>query len=174
MNDNHIVDSFLGDVHLSTIAMVYMAPIAVTGGAILSGYSAINYSYNKKDLKGLENQIDYLESWLADCSKVLEQQRLKDLSYEKSEDNLSQIGEEDVKIFDLPGEEELLDWFIISEELKACYDIGYNEKKYKKYYDKGILNDKLTKKYTDIGIKFVEKHFQEKGLQKIKKANSLN
>ena len=170
LGDNHMVDSVFGDVHSSTLAMMYMVPIALAGGAILSGYSAINYNCNKKDLRGLENQIDYLEELLIDCSKILDEQQLKNLFDEKFGDKVSEsVSEEDSKILKLPGEKELLDWLLISEELKACYDIGYNEKKYKKYYDKGILNDKLAKKYTDIGINFVEKHFQEKGPQKVKK-----
>lgn len=42
------------------------------------------------------------------------------------------------------------------------YDCGYNENKYIKYYQKGILNKKLLGRYTEYGVELIEDYLEDK------------
>lgn len=46
--------------------------------------------------------------------------------------------------------------------LSFCYDLGYNEDKYFKYYQKGKLDSYLGEFINEFGIQFANKHFEEK------------
>jgi len=42
------------------------------------------------------------------------------------------------------------------------YDCGYNEDKYTKYYQKGILDKKLLGRYTEYGVELIENYLEDK------------
>jgi len=53
--------------------------------------------------------------------------------------------------------------------LKFCYILGYNEKEFFKYYQKGILEKHLEKITNNYGIEYANQYFEEKGPKLVKK-----
>ena len=58
--------------------------------------------------------------------------------------------------------------------LLFCYDLGYNEEKYFRYYQKGKLNSYLGKSVNDAGIQIAKEHFEEKGSTLVKRKKYTN
>ena len=110
------------------------------------------YKRSKKG-KGIKNEIDYLTKELErQKEKLVELQNNKTKEF-KSKESYS------LKVDDLKKEKYADDFKRISEELNLYYNLGYKEKKYYRYYQKRLLDDKLKEKDSDI----VKEYFDDKG-----------
>lgn len=123
---------------------------------VINDYS--DYIKLIKEKKGIENQLDYLNKQI-----VKEKEKLKTLQKNKTKNN--EINEfKTVQISSLDDLRKLRD------HIGLLFDLGYNEKKYYKYFEEGKLDKKLSKCYNEKGIEVAKEYFEEKGptLVKIK------
>ena len=112
------------------------------------------YSNHKKSLKkekGINSQLEFLKKII-----ISEKEKLVKLKKEKTTDKENK----EFRIVEVDDIEKLK---LLKSWLKLVYDLGYNSKKYYKYYLQGKLDDKLGKYYTDAGIKVAKEYLEEKG-----------
>ena len=55
--------------------------------------------------------------------------------------------------------------------MNLLFDLGYNENKYYKYYEKGKLDKKLGKYYDEKEMEVTKEYFEEKGPTLVKRKN---
>ena len=151
--------SYIGNIYidqiLNLILTIFFFPI---GLALCLGFNA-KVNYIRKNVNGKLNQIKYLEAEINNIKKEIEELK-KDLTNSK-------LSNKEIKSYKLDQKEMLKAY---KNWLEIIYDLGYNEKKYLKYYQKGNLENKLKNYYEDEEIQLVKKHFDnKKSLRKILK-----
>lgn len=115
------------------------------------------YKNSIKIEKGINSELEFLKQQI-----VIEKQKLFKLQSEKIKNNTNNRFES-VEVNDLEKLRILKNW------LNLYYDLGYNEKKYYKYYLQGKLDNKLDKLYNNTEIQIAKKHLEEKGPILVKK-----
>lgn len=126
-------------------------------GAIFSLCEYIKEKKLVREQKGKETQLEYLEKDLEDLKEEIKQLKLDKTNSKKLEE---------FSISKVDSKEELKG---LREYLTFYYNLGYNEQKYFKYYQQGKVYDKLNRSITDLGIEFINNHFEEKGPTLVKK-----
>jgi len=124
-------------------------------------FSFIDYTNNKSEIKKEKGNISKLE--FLKNSLEEEKTKLKEL-ISKKEINNTTCKEEDFKVVEVDDKEVLKQ---LKATLNLYYNCGYNEKKYYKYHEQGILKEKLKKSYPEYDIEKVEEYLeknQEKNL----------
>lgn len=135
----------------------------ITGSLLCTPLVISNYSdYIKlvKEIKGIENQLDYLKKQMDK-----EQEKLEVL--EKNKTNNNEVNEfKTVQISSLDDLRKL------RKHINLLFDLGYNENKYYKYYEKDKLDKKLGKYYNEKQMEIAKEYFEEKGPTLVKKKNN--
>lgn len=101
--------------------------------------------------KGINCELNFLKSQI-----VKEKEALENLKKDKSKENES-TEFRTVKVDDLQRLKNLRNW------LSFYYDLGYNGKKYYRYYRQGTFDSKLQRYYNDSERQIAKKHMEEKG-----------
>lgn len=126
--------------------------------------SLANYFKEKRferDEKGKETQLEYLKKLLVEQKEDLEELKL-DKSNTKTSKDFSVSRVDDIEALKK-----------LKNYLSFYYNLGCNEEKYFKYYQKGKLDNHLARFMNEAGIYYANQHFEEKAptLVKRKKEN---
>lgn len=162
---NMIIEAvFFGSIKTMDLIGIIMSATFSPFGAF---YSLMLYKREKeidKEQNGKKIQLEYSKKELVQLKEEVEQLKLDKTNSKKTEE---------FYVSKVDSKEELKK---LRNYLVFCYNLGYNEQKYFKYYQQGKLDRYLEKTKTDAGIKFINKHFEEKGptLVKKKKQNKNN
>ncbi len=123
-------------------------------------FEAIYYNQYRKDKrkgKGINSELEFLKKQIID-----EKQTLENLKKEKKRNN----EDKEFRVVKVDDKKQLQ---TLKQYLNLYFDLGYNEKKYSKYYQQGKLDDKLKKRYTDTGIEIAKEYLGEKGPTLVKR-----
>lgn len=136
------------------VAIILVNLICIVGGLGISIFEYFEHKQIRKKIKGIDTELIYLK-------EILKQQK-EDLRVIKNKEIISNQKEEFItkKIDDKYEINNLKAW------MDFYYNLGYDEKKLLKYIRKGILDEKLKKDYTPVGIELVKEHFSDKKLVK--------
>ena len=136
---------------MSTAAFTnkFIFAICFVFGTYFSTLDYIDYKQKKKKIKGINTELLYLKEKL--------KQEKEDLEIIKNKNKEKKTKEEFVtkKIDDKYELNDLYEW------MNFYYSLGYDEKKLLKYIRKGILEKKLEKDYTPVGIEIIKEHFED-------------
>ncbi len=100
----------------------------------------------KKEKKGISNELNYLrERLLQEKDKLEELQQVKAKENPEKGFRITQVN--DKKILEM-----------LHGKIKLYYDCGYNGKKYYKYFKKGILEEKLSGKYSKEELEEIKRY----------------
>lgn len=154
---NEIIETIFGSMTFLTAMTISMVPLFTFVGLLISSLPFTNYLISKKTINGLNSEIEFLSKRLSK-----EKERLINLQNEKGKNKEEKIKQIDssMKVSDKEALEELKSY------LQLYYDCGYNGEKYSRYYMKGKLHNKLSRNYTDLGVRIIEEQIEEKGFQK--------
>ena len=134
-------------------AIVISIPIAICFLPLGAGTEFYRYKCYKKSLKeekGINSELNFLKKQIKKEKEKLES--LKQERTRKKEKTDFRV----VKVNDLQQLENLKNY------LQLYYDLGYNYKKYYKYFKKDKLAKKLEKDYTSRGIQLAMKYMENK------------
>jgi len=105
--------------------------------------SLVEYFKTKKSLKGLKRVKEFLEKELDDCkSKQKELEELKSYSIKKESLYNNRVVKMESESFKN----------VVDDLSKLHFDIGYNDKKYKKKVDYEVIKRKIEKIYIDSNL----------------------
>lgn len=153
------VDTIFGTMNKALLYDICLSPSLIATALI----DAVNYSRYKKDLKiekGINKELDFLKH-----SIVREKESLKKLKQSKTRDKENK----DFRVVEVNDEKALR---ILDGYSKLCFDLGYNEEKYHKYCQAGILDDKLRdQNYNEGAVELAVEYFEENGPTLVKKRN---
>lgn len=128
---------------------------------LIGGLSDINqFRYFKKDKNkgnGIAQELEYLKKRLEE-----EKQILSKLKEDKSK-YYTEMGYAPKKVDDINKLKALRD------RLSLLYDLGYNKQKYKRWYQQGILDEKLENNYSYDDIRIIKNHLKNKGKTLVKR-----
>ena len=145
------IDTVFGTVN---VALYHSLCTGVFGLPLASLVTIADY-LNYKDIvekgKGINSELEFLKNQIEK-----EKENLINLKDAKTNDNLS----EEI----LPKKvDDLQQLKILRNNLELFYDLGNNDKKYYRYYQKGKLDKKLHKKYGTVDVDLVKEYLQKKG-----------
>lgn len=152
--------SLFGTISRGTFLGLIATPLFAIPGSLLT--LAI-YSKEKgleQEQKGKETQLEYLKRNLVEQKENLEELKSDKTSSKEVE------GFYVSKVDNIEALKKLRNF------LSFYYDLGYNEEKYFRYYQKGKLDSYLGKFVNDAGIQFANQYFEEKGPTLVKKNNT--
>lgn len=138
-----------------------MTPLFSLMGAIMS----LEWRRQDKERiniqKGKEIELEYLRKELVEHKQYVEELK-------RDKTNSKKIDEFYIAPVDNVQSLRKLDTF-----LEFCHDLGYNEDKYFRYYQKGKLDDKIREFSNENGVQMANRHFEEKAsvLKKTRKIN---
>lgn len=144
-------------VSLSTIFSTIFIPI----GALVE---VVLYRQHKDFLKtadGVDSELEFLQKQLVDEKKELEQ-----LKEDKTRDR-------EVTTFRVVTVDDKQQINMLKNYLSFYFNLGYNIREYYKYYQQGLLEQKLKNSFTPDGIEAAKEYLEEKGptLAKTRKTN---
>ena len=131
-------------------------PMVVSTAGLASSFCLHSLAQNFiKDQKGTESELESLRKETKKQKEHLEELRQNKTNNKdiKDKDDFSFSKVNDIKILKA-----------LRTYLNFYYDLGYNEKKYLKYYQKGILQEKLGKHYnhSDLISQWAQEYFETK------------
>lgn len=139
-------------VSLSKMLTLFFCPVFTVIGGLMSYENYHFYKNKKKELNGKTTEVELLEKDLKE-----EKESLEILKQDKRKDKEEKIKNNPKQKID---NKTYLNYL---KDIRALYfDIGYNEQKYIKYYNKNKLNKKMKKYYSDESIEIIEKEIKEK------------
>ena len=159
---NNVVDTTLfGPMNLSDLLAISASSLLTIPGAL---FSKMEYSSQKDREKTKNGKKVQLES----LKKELDEQKEYLNELKKNKTNSNEKDDIHVKMIDSSNQLENLNNFS-----SLCFDLGYNEDKYFKYYQDGNLDKCLKNRTNDTGIEYANEYFKEKApsLSKMKKKN---
>ena len=143
--------SLFGTINSGTLLGLTTTSLFAIPGALLTIGLHLQEKEIEQKQKGKETQLEYLKRNLVEQKEILEELKSdKTNSKEREEFYVS-------KIDNIEALKKLRDF------LSFYYDLGYNEEKYFRYYQKGKLDSYLGKLTNDVEIQFANQHFEEKG-----------
>lgn len=148
-------------------AMAVTASMSICILPLCAGMELVEYHNHKSAIKkeqGINSELDFLNGQIE-----IERAILESLKQDKSRDNES-TEFRTVKIDDL---EQLQ---MLKSYLSLYFDLGYNGKKYYRYYQQGQLDRKLQKYYDEAERQIAKEYIEEKGPSLVlrKKKNDTN
>lgn len=138
-----------GQINLAMMASILSSIVFLPTGAFIDSYFYRSFKDSINRRNGTNNEIDFLRKHLEEQREILE-----NLQQEKSRDN-ENTEFRTVKIDDSQQLKELKRW------LNVYFDLGYNGKKYYRYYNKGILERKLNKIYSNDEINKAKEYLEK-------------
>lgn len=143
----------------------YSITAMVISGVIGVSFLGVEYLIDKlytKEEKGRQNQLQILRQ---DIKK--EKNELQKLKECKTKDKEKAQAVTNITIVNDTKEIDSLNSY-----LNAYYDLGYNDKKYSKYYKNGTLEEKLSSKYNEEEIDLVKNYIEENSPKLVKTLGS--
>ncbi len=134
-------------VSLSTIFSMIFIPIGALVDVAL-------YRQHKDFLKtadGVDSELEFLQKQLVDEKKELEE-----LKEDKTRDR-------EVTTFRVVTVDDKQQISLLKNYLSFYFNLGYNVRKYYRYYQQGLLDEKLKKSFTPDGIEAAKEYLEEKG-----------
>lgn len=159
--------SFMSGVR---IISKYMLGSLVFSSVFFGTFSLLMYSGSKDEIKmarGFESKLSILRKKLPEEKKKLEELQL---SKEKSVSDHSCINSNPIRI-KIEDKQVLKQ---LRDELSFYEYCGYYENKFVKDYQKGILDEKLRKNYSEDEIAQIHDYLEERGYQKSLKYDNHN
>ncbi len=155
------IDTVLGPMSKAMVASISISLFTIP---LYAGVTFITCSESIKNEQGINSELSFLSTQVEKEREVLET-----LQLDKSRDNES-TEFRTVKVNDLEQLKRL------KEYLNFYFDLGYNVKKYYKYYQQGRLDRNLPKNYGDTELQVAKQYMEEKGpsLTFKKKKNNTN
>lgn len=149
--DNALVDTIFGEMTMTNFLLRTMVPGFSFMGGLLSLIEYNSHKSFKKNRNG--------ERAKAEAAKVeLEGQKEK-LDKLKKDKTLSPENSKSFVKKDIDNEKIKQ---ITSNFLDFYYTVGYNEEKYLRYYEKGILDEKLERHFSDDAIDCIKEYLEDK------------
>lgn len=157
------VDTIFGPMSQAMAVSIPMSICIIPLGLGIELFTHSEYKNSIKKEKGINSQLAFLKQQIEK-----ERDELEGLKQDKSKTNES-TEFRTVKVDDLQQLK------ILREYLNLYFDLGYNGQKYYQYYQRGQLDRKLQKYYSDTGIQKAKDYLEEKGPSLVlKKKNSNN
>lgn len=149
--------SLFGTINSGTYLGLISAPLFAIPGSLMT--MAIHFKEKglEQKQKGKETQLEYLKRNL-----VEQKENLEELKSDKT-------NSKEVEGFYVSKVDNIEALKKLRNFLSFYYDLGYNEEKYFRYYQKGKLDNYLGKFVNDVGIQFANQHFEEKGPTLVKR-----
>lgn len=148
----------VGPISAESFVIIMLVPVAFVSGLGAFLYDYLSYKDALKTKKGKETELELLNNKLKHEKETLEE--LKKNKTNSRNDNSFYAS----KIDDSKHLNSIDDW------LYLYYSLGYDEDKFLKYYQKGILKEKLlAKEYNENQVNFVKDYFEENGPKLVKK-----
>lgn len=149
--ENSVVNTIFGEMTEKAFLFTTMAPGLTFMGGLLSLMEYNSYVSFKKNRNG--------ERAKAEAAKVeleVQKEKLDELKKDKtlSPENSKSFVKKDI------DNEKIKQ--ITSNFLDFYYTVGYNEEKYLRYYEKGILDKKLERRFSDDAIDCIKDYLQDK------------
>ena len=161
MNDL-VNTSLFGTINSGTLLGLISSPMLAVPGLLMTIVLHLQEKGFEQDQKGKATQLKYLKRSLVEEKETLEELKsVKTNSQERDDFYVSKVDNIDML--------KKLRRFLL-----FCYDLGYNEEKYFRYYQKGKLNSYLGKSVNDAGIQIAKEHFEEKGSTLVKRKKYTN
>lgn len=155
--------SLFGTINSGTFLGLISAPLFAIPGSLLTTALHFKEKGLEQERRGKEIQLEYLKRNLVEQKEHLE---------ELKSDKTNNKEQEEFYVSKVDNIEALKK---LRNFLSFYYDLGYNEEKYFRYYQKGKLDSYLGKFVNDTGIQFANQHFEEKGPILVKrKSNPKN
>lgn len=154
--------SLFGTISRGTLLGLIGTPLFAIPGSLLTLATYLNEKKLEKEQKGKEMQLEYLKINLVKQKETLE---------ELKADKTNSKEKEDFYISKVDNIETLKK---LRNFLSFYYNLGYNEEKYFRYYQKGKLDSYLGKFVNDVGIQFANQHFEEKEPTLVKRRKTIN
>lgn len=154
-----IVQTIFGPASIYTAVGVTSGTVVIPLFGLISILDYQNYKTYQKRENGLQAKLSALKQILSKEKEILTE--LKNDKTDRKNDF-----DQEFRCIRIEEPEKL---YLLREDLRLYYDCGYNERKYLKFYDKGILSIKLQKSYLPHRIKLAEEYLEEK-----RKVKSLN
>ncbi len=153
--------SLFGTINSGTFLGLISAPIFAIPGSLMTLVLHLKEKELEQKQKGKETQLEYLKR-----NSVEEKENLEELKSNKTNSK----EKEEFYVSKVDNKEALKE---LRNFLSFYYNLGYNEEKYFRYYQKGKLDRHLSKITNDVGVELANQHFQENALvlQKTKKFN---
>lgn len=157
-HSDKIVESIFGEMPMDTLVTNFIVcyMLIPTIGLDLLGFK--NFKDKKKKLSATQIKLEFLNKQIKEEEKYLES-----LKENKSRENENKqfrnvtIGDDKAKLQALKN------------YLLMCEDLGNNFDKYSKYYEKGVLEDKLKRKFNSDDISNVKDYIEEHQKVMVKK-----
>lgn len=147
------IDIGIGTISEAGVIMTLGAAVGLAFTLPIEIGNYANYKNNKKHVKGINNELEYLKKQIA-----IERQTLETLK--KNKQNKKE--EQEFKVVQVNDKEKLNE---LKNYLNLCYSLGYSEKKLFDYYQQGTLDTKLKDQYNTTEIEFAKQYLEEKGHQ---------
>lgn len=151
----------LGTLDFGTAVGILGSTAFSIPGSLMSLANYFKEKRFERDEKGKETQLEYLKKLLIEQKEDLEELKL-DKSNTKTSKDFSVSRVDDIEALKK-----------LKNYLSFYYNLGCNEEKYFKYYQKGKLDNHLARFMNEDGIYYANQHFEEKAptLVKWKKEN---
>jgi len=149
---NNVLATFVNSVSGEMIALITAAitGMSIIPGMLLTGYLKSNYKIEEKEEKGRQKILESLKKGL----KVAKEDLLK---LKNNKTNNKKIQNSSIKKIDNKIYQKELE-----EHIDFCYDLGYNEEKYTKHYQKHGDLPKAAQKRHNEGYQNLMKEYLEK------------
>lgn len=147
------VDTIFGNINQALALSIPLSIISLPCGI---GLDKANYQ-KYKIKQAIESELTFLKKQLQE-----EEKQLQTLQKIKSKEKESK----ELKIFEVADEKQLE---MLSNYLNFYGDLGFNYKKYRRYYKQGQLYEKLNEKYNASGIQLAKEYLLTKQPSLIKK-----
>lgn len=148
---NTLIETNVGTFNVGALIIAVIGCISTPIFTLLESYLYKQYKDAKKEEKGINSELEFLEKQLEK-----EKEHLENLKREKTKNN-EDNNFRTVKVDDL---QELK---MLRNYLELYFDLGYNGEKYYQYYEQGKLDKKLEKNYDDEAIELAKEYLEEKG-----------
>jgi len=145
-----------GNLKMGIFLSVVGGSFSMLTGALLSRFAYSDHKHAKNNAKAYKITIKKIEYKLD-----LLKSKIKELKNGFDKEN------QDVTIVKKVNDKEALE--NLRSYLQVCFDCGFNEDKFNKYYQSGTLFKKLGNHYTEDGLAIIEEYCKEQENQFIKK-----
>ncbi len=145
------IDTVFGTMNKALFFSIFFSTVLLPLGAFLEAHMYYIYKRAIKEEKGINSELELLKKEI-----VVEKEKLINLQKEKTRD-------EENKEFRVVTVDDLKVLEDFKNLRQLYFDLGYNGEKYYKYYQNGILDNKLGEYYTEDGIEIAKQYLEEKG-----------
>lgn len=145
------IDTIFGPMNKALLFSSFFTTLFLPLGVLPEVNMYSIYKRAIKEEKGINSELEFLKKEI-----IVEKEKLINLQKEKTRD-------EEKKEFRVATVDDLKVLEDFKNLRQLYFDLGYNGEKYYKYYQNGILDNKLGEYYTEDGIEIAKQYLEEKG-----------